>query len=224
MTSEIMNKTIAFKTGEEATFARRPQALHQLGVNYRLSDIVIDEQPALNDDQIFSAAYKPEDATVLRAGDRAPDAPALLRIEAKDINVSGLVGESIALFDVFKPTRHTALVFLAGSSNPAAIQETVKALKNAQGALHILFVLPKDYEATLNALTSVVRERDCSAEDTEIVVDTQGYAHTFYPPATQGFPVIIVRPDAAVGAVVKGGEGILRYFKLVFGTEHWHTV
>ncbi len=220
-----MNKTVAFKTGEEATFARRPQALHQLGVNYRLSDIVVDEQPALNDDQIFSAAYKPEDATVLRAGDRAPDAPGLSWIEAKGINVFGLVGESIALFDVFKPTQHTALVFLGGSNNPANIQETVKALKSApQGALHILFVLLKDYEATLNALTSVVRERDCGAEDTEIVVDTQGYAHTFYPPATQGFPVIIVRPDAAVGAVAKGGEGVLRYFKLVFGTERWHTV
>ena len=49
-----------------------------------------------------------------------------------------------------------------------------------------------------------------------VIVDTLGHAASAYPPATNGFPVIIVRPDGVVGSVVGGVEGVNKYLKTIF--------
>ena len=216
MSSEIMNKALAFKVGGEPTFAQRPKTLHQLGVNYRFSDLILDEQPAVDASITVSPTYKPEDPTVLRAGDRAPDAPGLLPVQLPIEDPANVkIGyASTTLFDIYKPTQHTALVFI-GTMDVARISMTVNALKKAPGeTLRTVFILPKDYSGSIGHLASALGGVSGRAE---VFVDSEDHAHTFYPLATHGFSTIIVRPDAFVGAVVKGEEGLAQYLRLVFG-------
>ncbi|KAI0084950.1 FAD binding domain-containing protein [Irpex rosettiformis] len=216
MSSEFMKKTLAFKAGDNPTFAQRPKTLHQLGVNYRFSELVIDEQSPDRTSNTVSAAYRPEDPSVLRAGDRAPDAPGLVPVQLAfgdtNNNVKVKLGEtSTTLFDTFKPVRHTALVFVGGM-DLVDVTETVKVLRAApEGTVHVVFVLPKD-DTTPGALSGI-----SLSGGVEVLIDVENHAHTFYPPATHGFPVVIVRPDGFVGAVVNGKEGVLRYLHVVFG-------
>ncbi|KAI0685279.1 hypothetical protein BC835DRAFT_1421402 [Cytidiella melzeri] len=226
LTTKIMEKTVAFKTGggTDASFAQRPKALHQLGVNHRRSDIVVDEQPdEKQQDEMFdvSAAYRPEDPSVLRAGDRAPDSPGLLRLNlVLDRNNDKLVSEeeSTTLFDILSTTRHTALIFPSAAAADVRgqdITETVMALKCAtpRGTIHIVFILIniKDCDTNVKFALDGVADRDI-----DVFVDGEGHAHAFYPPVKQGFSTIIVRPDAVVGAVVKSREGVEEYLNRVF--------
>ncbi|KAI0777976.1 FAD binding domain-containing protein [Irpex lacteus] len=168
-TSEIMRQVLAFKAGDEPKFAQRSKTLHQLGVNYRFSDLIVDEQPRIE------------------GGDRAPDAPGL--------------SKSTSLFDIFKPFRHTVLLFLDGLDTPD-IADIVNALN----------MLPRVPCILSSFYPGVTTEFLTCLEGSE-----QYHAHTFYPPTANGCPIVIVRPDAFVGAVVKSKEGILLYLNGVFG-------
>jgi hypothetical protein len=184
-TTELLKKTAAYKTqdGADVKHMRRPQILHQLGVNYRWSPVVVDEQPQTEEE--VSGAYRTEDSSILRAGDRAPDSP-------------GIVGEEKqTLFDIFKPTRHTVLLF-------SDDDETLDVLKKVPtGAIYTVRVVSRD-------------ETSSSGVDA-VFVDCDGHVRTFYPPAANGFKTIIIRPDGVVGAIIKGKEGTERYLKVVFG-------
>ena len=72
------------------------------------------------------------------------------------------------------------------------------------GTLHKVVLLPAGAAAT------AVQGVDVT------LVDNEGHAYNAYPPATQGFSVIIVRPDGVVGAVVRGAEGAKRYLDGIF--------
>lgn len=199
----MMHKTKAYKAGSEDTsHVKRDKALHQLGVNYRWSSIVVDEQPGAEEANAVSAAYGTEDPAILRAGDRAPDAPGL-------VPVGGGSDEPTALFSIFKPTRHTALLFASDLAQAKSTVEVLKASAPA-GTVHTVLVLPKEYDA------SDVEALKATPVDA-IVVDSNGHAHTYYPPAGAGFTTIVVRPDGVVGAVVKSTDGLKTYLKGVFG-------
>lgn len=199
ITTALMKKTTSFKAGDNggASHVRRPTILHQIGVNYRWSEIVIDEQPKGEEDHA-TAAYRPEDPSILRAGDRAPDAPGL-----------AIVGEgagTTSLFSQLKPTHHTALIF---STDANYVNSVLEALKVAPaGSILSILILSKDSTAS-DDLTSL--EVDLT------VVDSDGHAHTYYPPASNGFSTVIVRPDGVVGAIVAEQEGVKKYLKGVFG-------
>ena len=95
-------------------FPRR-RKLFQLDLNYRWSSIVFDERFASSSAQKDAYGKLGQD---LRAGDRAPDAPSLVILHSKVTSigkVSGQVGASVRLFDIFEPTVHTALVFAPAS-------------------------------------------------------------------------------------------------------------
>ncbi|PIL27593.1 hypothetical protein GSI_10744 [Ganoderma sinense ZZ0214-1] len=81
----------------------RNDALFQLDVNYRWSPIVMDEpaRDKKDEDDLKARAYQGYPGEGVRAGDRAPDAPALLRTD----------GTETSLFSIFKPYIHTALAF-----------------------------------------------------------------------------------------------------------------
>ncbi|KAI0691497.1 monooxygenase [Cytidiella melzeri] len=192
-TSELLKQTANYKLkgGTEATHLRRPQILHQIGVNYRGSPVVVEEQAKEEGEEEVSGAYRPEDPSVLKAGDRAPDSAGLLRVE-------GSGEEKNTLFGIFRPNRHTVLLF-------GEDEETVEVLKNAPtGAIYTVRVVSKKDEAAGAGVDAVF-------------VDSEGHAHTFYPPAAKGFKVIIVRPDGVVGAIARGREGAGKYLKGVFG-------
>lgn len=201
-TTALLEKTVSYKVGAtDTSFAQRPKALHQLGVNYRWSSIVVDEQAPLEADAVASAAYRPEDSTVLRAGDRAPDSPGLKIIHASDPSVPA--GAITSLFCLFKPTRHTVLLF---ASKVEDVQDILHALQRApKGTVYTVLVVSKDVGV------------DGQSPPVDLVlVDQEGHAHNYYPPVSDGFNTIIIRPDAVVGAVVRSVDGAQKYLSEVF--------
>jgi hypothetical protein len=188
-TTDILKQVKTYRAdgadSNDVRHVRRPQILFQLGVNYRWSSIVVDEQPKEEGEEEVSAAYGSQNSNTLRAGDRAPNSP-------------GLIGEDKkTLFDIFRPTRHTVLLF-------SHDQETVKALKKAPaGSVHIVRVVSKGETAG-------------SGHDT-VFIDSDGYARKIYSPTANGFQTFIIRPDGVVGAIVKTVGGVEKYLKGVFG-------
>ncbi|KAL1755003.1 FAD binding domain-containing protein [Schizophyllum commune] len=131
-TTELYNKTskafkehgAAYAKASDAMWERKSE-LQQLGVNYRGSDIVLDERNSAKD--AMPSAYG-SGAGGLRAGDRAPCAP--------------LRGEGVQkLFDVLDSMRHTVLVFTADEGKAKAVVDAVKALPD--GVAQTTVIVPQ---------------------------------------------------------------------------------
>lgn len=166
----------------------------QLGVNYRWSDIVVDDQPGGSSDKV-RAAYLPEDKTILRAGDRAPEAPELMPCNDPS-------AKPTSLFALYKPTYHTVLLFDPTADQVKAVASSLSHLP--KNLFHIVIILsPATALDTIDGVNA-------------ILIDTAGHARAAYPPASKGYPIIIVRPDGVVGAVVRDSAGVDRYVKGVF--------
>lgn len=122
----------------------------------------------------------------LRAGDRAPNAPGLV----------DNVGKSTELFDIFKPTYHTVLVL------DAAILQDVLALASTypKSGVRVVAALPEGHGAT--------------EQDESVYTDSQGHAQRAYG-VEAGVKVAIVRPDGVVGGLLKGAEGVSKYFSKI---------
>ncbi|KAJ7923513.1 hypothetical protein B0H13DRAFT_2230190 [Mycena leptocephala] len=165
-TTGLLDKTVdAGSSTDDAWRNTRGGSLLMLGVNYRWSSIVVDEQ---DDDSAEGLSLTPKDPygihiRGLRAGDRAPDAPAL-RIR---------------------------------------IRSAARTLPPKCGALR------SD------------RPRGCQCgdlglgRDMMILEDTQGHAHASYH-FDGGCDVAAVRPDGVLGAVLRSGEAVERYFEQIF--------
>lgn len=207
-TTQIMNKT--FKQKDESGW-KRPDSLFQLGVNYRWSTIVVDEQKKEivglqeededddDDDEnegdaLDSYGYKSDGR--LRAGDRAPDAPGL--IDRKNPNQSAQ-----RLFKVFGVSHHTILVFAENAHQRASIFGTIAALPKGV-ARSILILRPGA------ALPANISPLDL------IMEDQQWHVNDAYD-LRRGCDVVVVRPDGVIGAIVKGPQGVKRYFDGIFG-------
>lgn len=195
LTTTLADKT--FKTNDASTEGwRRPAALRQLGVSYRWSSIVRDELREGEQSEMASTVVEPEDVygqnpqNRLHAGDRAPDAPELVSVKT---------GESTELFKLFKPTRHTVLVLDA-----AVVKDVVaRASTYPEGSVRVVVVLPRGQDT---------READ---PNLDFYADTQGHAHRTYG-AAAGAEIAIVRPDGVVGGLLKGVDGVEKYFAKIF--------
>lgn len=170
-----------------------PDIFRQLGVNYRWSSIVVDEQGASSTGEEM-AAYLPSDSVELRAGDRAPDAPGL-KLFSRDVKT---------LFSIFKPTRHTLLLFDPVADGLQAVFSALPAIH--KGVFHSVVILSSENTGDESSI-SKLKEAD------EVLVDTEGHAFAAYHPVKDGFRVFIVRPDGVLGAVVKGSAGVEKYLK-----------
>ena len=171
----------------------------QLGVNYRWSKIVVDER--YEEVATEQNAYGTQEQAV-RAGDRAPDAPALECLFARE----GLKPVS-TLFDIFDPTKHIALVFQDGA--PEATSAFLSSLsKFAEGSLWTVLILPAsaEYDACVNEQIDYVFR------------DFEGHAHNGYglDVSSVSPSAVIIRPDAHVGAFAISAAGIDRYRSLLF--------
>ena len=171
----------------------REKRMNMLGVNCRTSPIVLDEfthaEPV--------SAYGVLDEGALVAGDRAPDAPGLV------VAASGTEAETTQtrLFDVFSPTCHTALVF---TQDAASSTDVLEALREYPGdVIRPVIVLPQGSEVT-------------AVPQADIVVDHGGHAYRGYLAVKGERKVVVVRPDGVVGAIVRGVEGVGRYFSNIF--------
>lgn len=158
--------------------------------------MLVDEQPEAKD--VANAGAYLDHSIPLYAGDRAPDAPGLVLVGG-----SATEKTTTALFDIYDPTRHTVLAFVADAEKAKPILAAVHGYPEGTVATVVIFSNDvQGVEAVDGAMLTVV--------------DREGYAHAGYTPVSKGFPVIVVRPDGVVGAVVAGPEGIKRYFRALF--------
>ena len=175
--------------------------LLQLGVNYRGSAIVVDETEAKTETADAAGTTDADSYTddgVLRGGDRAPDAPALLRLDG-----------TTRLFDIFKPYLHTVLIFSSATavSRSTAVLEALQIYPTSsiQSVVVHTWEVYQSSEAGLELATMVVKDKLGHAY--------QGYA---VAPRSEELSVFIVRPDGVIGGLVHGVEGVQKYFSGIF--------
>lgn len=192
-TTKILDRTMKAKVDKESFNAafNRPKALHQLGVNCRWSSIVIDERHPFDHhgDKGALEAYGNEAEQSIRAGDRAPDAPGLTDGDYKT-----------SLFDILKPHQHTVLIFDSACAN---LQQILDALDTwPEGTVQRVVIIGKDSHCKQSnpSVSAIVLE------------DAQGHVFNAYGGiAADGYPIVVIRPDGVIGAIVKGVEGLMKY-------------
>lgn len=167
----------------------RNDALELYGVNYRYSDLVLDERagPLLDTEDALAHAFAGyEGARTLRAGDRAPGASGLV-----------LDGKEMTLFELLNAHQHTVFIFTAGGQAEYAKDIAQAAQQYPPGVLQT-YVVTRESEASWG-MTAVLGDRD-------------GTAHASYLVEGEKPVTIVVRPDLFVGAVVDNVQGLQEYF------------
>ena len=169
----------------------RNNALLQLDVNYRWSPIVFDARGhnGLSEDDLKARAYEGYPGGDLRAGDRAPNAPALISTD----------GAERSLFDLFKPTFHTVLVF-ASQGDEAEIVQAAQAYP--ADIVHIVILGKSAVPQTVAGMQSYH--------------DKEGHAYRAYRVDGDTVTLVVVRPDGYVGAVVYDLTELQTYFSRIF--------
>ncbi|KAF7356181.1 Pentachlorophenol 4-monooxygenase [Mycena venus] len=192
-TTSLLNLTTSTSAQGDSSGWERGGPLLMLGVNYRWSTIVLDEQ---DEENMATAPKDPYGVQIqgLKAGDRAPDAS-----ELKDIRGGG--PSSVRLFDVFDLSRHTVLVFDASPDTYNAVLAQI--LRYPQGLVRCVVVVCR------GVLGAGIKGSEMVLED------TMGHAYASYH-FEGGCNIVVVRPDGILGAVVRSPEGIGRYFSQVF--------
>lgn len=170
-------------------------ALAQLGINYRWSDIVLDERDALSKDQLTNPYGKDGDS--LHAGDRAPDAPQLKDINAGDTTTS--------LFQILSPKQHSALIFTDDNTQLGPVFDALGGYP--LGTVSSVIILPR---------VSATSSRVDGNQGARILRDADGHAHGIYGVPDRETTIFMIRPDDYIGAIVSGADGLVRYRKLVF--------
>ncbi|KAF9485253.1 pentachlorophenol 4-monooxygenase [Pholiota conissans] len=194
ISTALLKKTIA---GKDEGW-NRDGNINQLGVNYRWSSIVIDDEKEVQVEGEEPSSYDVGDA--VRAGDRAPDAPRLALIGKP----SEVIDSPARLFKLFSPARHTVLVF--------------SAIADYQPVLDALQDLPRDLVRTV-IITPTGKGADIVVTDqykTIVVEDTGGHARDAYMGANGTLGLFVIRPDGVIGARVGNVDSVQRYFKNIF--------
>ncbi|KAF9810437.1 hypothetical protein IEO21_06935 [Rhodonia placenta] len=161
------------------------------GLNSSIQDA--ERSPVDEGEDLRANAYGSQKSDVLRAGDRAPDAPDLVDGE----------GKTYTLLRVFGPTHHTVVIF----STSEEVLESYLSLLRAylKGIVRTLVVSPQGSSGRSKV----------DGVDT-IVVDDGGHAYATYGASDKEAIAVAVRPDGVVGAIVHGAEGLRRYFEKIF--------
>ncbi|KAF8902427.1 FAD binding domain-containing protein [Gymnopilus junonius] len=179
---------------EERDAGKRGRELNQLGVNYRGSSIVYEDD--VETLTIKGKGYNDDSEVAARPGDRAPDAPGLADTSDKN--------KVILLYDVFSVAAHTVLIFSDTLQGHSALFQVVKRLP---GATVKWSSFPKGSEA-------LASDGGADEQFDKVLVDNEGYAYAGYH--IDQVSLAIIRPDGVVGARVLGVSGVERYFKRIF--------
>ncbi|KAG7093483.1 hypothetical protein E1B28_007158 [Marasmius oreades] len=181
--------------------------MRQLGVNYRGSPIVVDERYSGSRLEVVDPYKGGLDGRV-RAGDRAPAAGGLVCVPAEE------TGEmTTTLFDVFTPSKHSMLVFAKEGRDDSEVEQVL-------GVVNTLF--PEGTVQTIVLYPYCQNHNVAGTRADWTLVDKEGYAFKHYHYsvyAEDRWKMVVVRPDAYIGAIVEGEEGLREYVKLVFGTR-----
>jgi hypothetical protein len=197
----------------------RDTSFYMLGINYRWSDIIVDDRvdPDSNEKKDMEHAYVGTGDGV-HAGDRAPEAPGLrvLYSTATGLEKQGLNlqhGDESSLFKFFTLTKHTAIIFLPSTDDANGAKTLADALLTfPRGMINVLVILPADVTTNIPASFAPL------AAVGPVLSDSRGYAFSSYGIHASGPTVVIVRPDAYVGAYTQGIEAITKYRDMVFGS------
>lgn len=147
-----------------------------------------------NNEDCALDAYGNQTGSTLRAGDRAPDAPGLTTSTLET-----------SLSSIFSPDRHSVLLFTQDKDEVKAA--TLELATWPAGTIGMVMILP-------NGTNS--RESNSLAADM-IVEDKQGHAYAAYSGVIdEGYPIVVIRPDGVIGAVLKGIEGLKKYHEGIF--------
>lgn len=160
----------------------------------------MDERaPARDLDALKAHAYMGEGTVT--AGDRAPDAPGLVKIGG-DANPT-------SLFNIFGATYHTVLLFSADANT---LKDQLAALAEYPSqTIRSVVIVPQGADGSESSTTEF--------GDVGLTVeDRDGHAYVGYNVniAKDVSTTVIVRPDGVVGGIVLGLAGLQRYFKGVF--------
>ena len=199
LTTKILEATMD-RPGDRAGW-RRTGNLNQLGVNYRWSSIVVNQSIESSTGpgaRKAHSAYDVEADGPLRAGDRAPDAPGLVKVNLDNQKSS----ESTRIFKLLSPTYHTVLIFAEAADVHATLQAVIgKFPKELVRAVVLLRA------GTTNTLKDVA----C-----DVFEDRDGHAYDAYKGTEGANGIVIIRPDGVTGSVVKDVDWVERYFRTIF--------
>jgi len=171
---------------------KRGTEFNQLGVNYRGSSIIYEDET--NEPAIKWPGYNKDSETAARAGDRAPEATKLSPADAQD--------ESTSLFSIFSPSKHTVLCFSGSEDDRKSLFGFVKTLP--KGIVQSAVVLKPNAPFPSDNVCDLV------------LVDHEGHAHNGYNVADDTFSVFVIRPDGVIGARIRSVQGVEEYFKRLF--------
>ncbi|KAI6033336.1 FAD binding domain-containing protein [Pisolithus marmoratus] len=200
---------------------RRGKNMFMLGVNYRTSPIIIDDSgvPAVQ------LAYEEIQEGILRAGDRAPDAPGLvsyyiLHGSQSAVSLPSERTGSTRMFDIFASTHHIVIIFTPAFVDPF-VQSALATLQQVvpKELVRGVVVLPGSSSETDGNAASQTSSKENQAFNVEVLVDQAGHAYRGYIVEGQETKVVVVRPDGVVGAVVRGVTGLVQYFEGIFGKK-----
>lgn len=191
ITTELFNKTVAKNANYDDTVFQRTGKLNQLGVNYRTSPIVVDAGE--KDDTV--SAYGGGPGGHVRGGDRAPDAPSLVRAGEEN---------STRLFKILDPTAHTVMVF----GNTSGFDKG------------LLAKYPKDLVRFIVITRNVEAGCPVNVEDGLVAYeDREGHANRVYGGPEELGDIFVIRPDGYVGARLRKLGDVPGYFRGIFGAE-----
>ena len=174
---------------------RRSTDLTQLGVNYRGSSIIGEDD--ICDTTLKISGYNKDSETAACPGDRAPEVPSL-------INATG-EHKRETLFGIFSPSHHSVLVFAKEYEEHSALALSSVINRLPGNTVRSILIVP--FEPNVNELGGIYNE---------VFIDSGGHAcSSYFLPGDQSY-FVVVRPDGVVGARVHEVAGVERYFQKIF--------
>jgi len=169
----------------------------QLGVNYRGSSIIGEDDIRSTSTTVKVSGYNRDSWTAACPGDRAPEVPSL--INARDEH------KCETLFGIFSASHHSVLVFAKKYEENSAL-----ALSS------VINLLPENTVRSVLILPS-----DSDVKELVVVYDEVFIDSGCHGPSSYGLPsdhscFVVVRPDGVVGARVHEVAGVERYFQNIF--------
>ncbi|KAG7094589.1 hypothetical protein E1B28_005414 [Marasmius oreades] len=194
-TTELFRKTFETSHVGDQSGWYRGFDMRMFGVNYRGSPIVVDER--YTESKELADPYRAGHDATVQGGDRAPEAPGLVE--------DGNMNMATSLYEVFKPTAHTVLIFDGHKHDPSLVVVLEHLLKYPQGLIQSVVIHPRS-SSPLPTMKGASR----------VLEDREGFAYKNYKIGIDDAKwLVVVRPDAYVGALVEGVEGLEKYFSRI---------
>ena len=194
-TTQLFNKSME-KSGD-TTISLSKFEMTQLGVNYRGSSIIGEDDIRGTTTTDKVSGYNKDSETAACPGDRAPEVPSLISATGEH--------KRETLFDIFSASHHSVLVFAKKYEEDLALALSSVIKRLPENTVRSVLILPS--ESNINE-QSVVYD--------EVFIDSGGYGPSSYGlPGDQSY-CVVVRPDGVVGARVREVAGVERYFQKIF--------